>query len=115
MCTAVEPILAALDVYILKNATHPKKLGDLPDFNELKVNAGVRIQAVHVRNDHTGFDIESLGNADITIYFGSGSYHCIVPIEHSHPLSFTRFTVYSRGAEDDLWHEDSILWHLGAR
>lgn len=107
VCLASEPILEALQQYKIGRGQYPESLEAIPNIKSILGNVGISIQQGEILEN--GISVENINNADATIYLMPDDFYCVVPIQKRIPISFTRFTIYSRNSKNTEWKCDSII------
>jgi len=104
-CRACEPMLEQLSAF---QASHGGSLTNLPS---LVMPRGITIQQRTLEGG--GLDLDGVNQTDATLYIGTNSFVCLVPITKILPMSITRFYVYMRNEKDFDWKYDYIVWTIG--
>ena len=104
-CRACEPIMERLSALRSSQGAFPTNLpsSELPQ--------GFTIQ----QRPFTGYDLDvgGVNQTDATLYLGTNSFVCVVPVTKMLPISFTRFYAYVRNDSDRHWRYEQITWTLG--
>jgi len=104
-CRACEPMLEQLSAF---QSCHGGSLTNLPP---LVMPKGITVQQRILSGD--GLNLDDVNQTDATLYLGTSSFICVVPVTKILPMSFTRFYAYFRNEKDRNWKYDYSVWTLG--